>query len=248
MSQEWTERFFSGLWIEFQQSIWPADKSRMEVDFLKKIMKLPARASVLDVPCGDGRLSLEFAKRGHEVEGVDNSSQLLEAARANAQKSKLDITFTQSDMARMDYGSKFDAAVCVWGSLGYRTEREDMEFLECVRKALVPGGAFVLEVITTESLFKNFQETGWRQAGDILALEKRAWKPETSRIDCEWLLIKGEKRETKYSSIRVYTYREIVAMLWETGFEGIKSFNAQGEESKSASEISLNFRARRPGI
>ncbi len=45
-----------------------------EVDFLVNVMELELGASVLDVGCGTGRHSIELARRGYKVTGVDMSS------------------------------------------------------------------------------------------------------------------------------------------------------------------------------
>jgi len=247
MNQDWHKTFFSGLWLEFQRNVWPADKTRQETEFLLKILRAAPNSEILDIPCGDGRVSLELARRGYRVTGVDFNSEFINAATQAAQAEELNASFTTGDMAEISWEKSFNAAICVWGSLGYRTRKEDLKFFQAVHRALVPGGVFVLEAATVESLFANFQETGWRQAGDIVALEKRVWRPETSRIECDWTLIKGAVVDKKFSSIRVYTYHELVGMLFDAGFEGVKSYNTIGEESKSFHELSLNFKARKPG-
>lgn len=52
-----------------------------EVDFLIDLLQLPEGARVLDVGCGAGRHSLEFARRCFRPVGVDISFGLIEVAR-----------------------------------------------------------------------------------------------------------------------------------------------------------------------
>lgn len=59
---------------------------------------------ILDVGCGDGTLSLEIIGRGAEVVGVDNSPELVAAARAAGVHAEL------VDAAEMDFDQRFDAA------------------------------------------------------------------------------------------------------------------------------------------
>jgi SAM-dependent methyltransferase len=59
---------------------------------------------ILDVGCGDGALSLKIIDRGAEVVGVDNSPELVEAARAAGVYAEL------IDAADMDFDRRFDAA------------------------------------------------------------------------------------------------------------------------------------------
>ena len=59
---------------------------------------------ILDVGCGDGALSLKIIDRGAEVVGVDNSPELVEAARAVGVYAEL------MDAGDMTYEAAFDAA------------------------------------------------------------------------------------------------------------------------------------------
>jgi 2-polyprenyl-3-methyl-5-hydroxy-6-metoxy-1,4-benzoquinol methylase len=56
---------------------------------------LPRGAKVLDAPCGDGEVSIQLAKLGFEVSGVDMVDELLPAARE-----ALDGRFRLADMTR----------------------------------------------------------------------------------------------------------------------------------------------------
>ena len=49
-----------------------------EVDFLLSLYPLQPGASILDVGCGTGRHSIELAKRGFNVTGLDLSEKMLE--------------------------------------------------------------------------------------------------------------------------------------------------------------------------
>jgi len=59
---------------------------------------------ILDVGCGDGALSVKIVDRGAEVVGVDNSPDLVEAARAKGVYAEL------MDAVDMTYDREFDAA------------------------------------------------------------------------------------------------------------------------------------------
>src|SRR5579863_4310921 len=52
---------------------------------------------VLDVGCGTGILSLEFAGRGHRVTGIDFAPAMLALARQKAAQARLGIRFAEGD-------------------------------------------------------------------------------------------------------------------------------------------------------
>ena len=49
--------------------------TKQEVDFLLELLNLPPNGRVLDVGCGPGRHSLEFARRGFRPVGIDIAEQ-----------------------------------------------------------------------------------------------------------------------------------------------------------------------------
>ena len=58
---------------------------------------LPPAGRVLDIGCGTGSLSVLAAEKGHEVVGLDSSSEMLRRAKQKADSSGLEIDFVQGD-------------------------------------------------------------------------------------------------------------------------------------------------------
>lgn len=57
-------------------------------------------ASIADLGCGTGSLSVLLAQAGHHVHGVDTSRRMLDEARYKAQQSDVAITLHHGDAAR----------------------------------------------------------------------------------------------------------------------------------------------------
>ena len=77
MQPEWFETFFQGVAVEFWNRAMPPALTLMEVDFLEKALAPPPGASLLDIPCGSGRHSVELARRGYRMTGIDLSADFL---------------------------------------------------------------------------------------------------------------------------------------------------------------------------
>src|SRR5439155_10895008 len=75
------------------------------------------RRRVLDLPCGEGRVARELARRGAQVVGVDLSTAMLDKARAVEASEPLGIAYVQADATSPDAlaGELFDAVVCNFG-------------------------------------------------------------------------------------------------------------------------------------
>ena len=215
---DWWKDFFTGLWLELQPQFKSEEQTIKEADFLEKALEISESAKILDVPCGNGRISLKLASRGYQLTGVDITKNFIDSARKKASENQLSIIFQQGDMRNLPWKEEFDAAFSAWGSFGYFDEKGDRDFLEAVCRALKPGGRFMMEILTAESLLPHFQKKDWTVSEDMTILQERQWNHETGRVDEKWTFIKGSVKETKYSSVRIYTYREVVEMMKDAGF------------------------------
>jgi SAM-dependent methyltransferase len=104
-----------------------------------------AARRLLDVACGTGRHATEFAARGWDVTGIDQSIDMLRRAQVRA--SPGNPTFVAQDMRRIDMGNEaFDAVVCLFDSIGYAVTNDAIgQTLGGIRRALRPGGLFAVE-------------------------------------------------------------------------------------------------------
>ena len=73
------------------------------------------RKRVLDVGCGGGLLAEGMARRGADVLGIDLSAAALEAARAHARASELDIEYREisAEALAEDPTKRFDVVTCL---------------------------------------------------------------------------------------------------------------------------------------
>ena len=67
MEKDWYKKIWT---LDIQNMSWVED-TKHQVDFLIDKLELKGNERILDLACGFGRHSLEFARRGYEVTGVD---------------------------------------------------------------------------------------------------------------------------------------------------------------------------------
>ncbi|MDQ3775227.1 MAG: methyltransferase domain-containing protein [Pseudomonadota bacterium] len=94
---------------------------------------------ILDVGCGTGHLTKLIAEAGAKVVGIDNSPEMIEAARAASP----DIDFVVADAADFSFTEPFDA-VFSNAALHWVTEAE--RAVVCMARSLKQGGRFVIEL------------------------------------------------------------------------------------------------------
>ena len=93
-----------------------------EVEKLVALLGIAPSAKVLDLCCGIGRHSVEFARLGYRVTAVDLTASFLAQARERAKREQVQVDFVQSDMRDFVRPGAFDAAVNLVTSFGYFEE------------------------------------------------------------------------------------------------------------------------------
>jgi SAM-dependent methyltransferase len=227
----WYEHFFSGLAVDFWRAAMTDDTTQAEADFFQEHLRLAPGSRVLDVPCGDGRLSLALAERGCAMTGVDISAEFLEAAEKSASERELPIALRRSDMRDLPWSAQFDAAFCAGNSFGFFDDEGNRAYIEAVARSLKPAGWFALDTgWVAEALFPHFREKIEMELGAIRFLAENRYEPRTGRVENRFTISRGKESESKLASHRVYSGVELTGLLEEAGLEPVEMFGSLTEE------------------
>ena len=181
-------------------------------------------ARVLDLCCGPGRHSLELARRGFRVTGVDRTAAYLEQARSAALAEKLAIEFIREDMRAFRREAGFELALSLFTSFGFFDDPgDDRRVIENLRASLAGDGVLVIETIGKEVIARTFRERDWhREPGGALLLEERSVAPDWSYIEARWILIREGSRREHLFRIRLYAAAELAALVRAGGFRDVR--------------------------
>lgn len=139
---------------------WP-ERIRREAPFLDGVAGRGPERSVLDLGCGTGEHARFFAERGYRTLGVDASEAQIEAATDSPLPPHL--RFVVGDLARLDQAvreERFGTALCLGNTLVHLLEPDALaRCCRGVHDALLPGGAWVTQILNYERLRARNERT-----------------------------------------------------------------------------------------
>ena len=174
---DWFDGYFEEEWLDEIALHIPEERTRSEVDFVLERLGLGPGAKVLDVACGHGRHSLELARRGFDVTGVDLSPRSIAFAREAAEREGLRATFVERDARELDFDAEFDAAINLFTSVDRLLRRGGREpARRRRRRTRAPrGGSFLVDTMNLLSLARGFRELNGRSTS-----RARSWSSAAS--------------------------------------------------------------------
>ncbi|MBM5806024.1 MAG: class I SAM-dependent methyltransferase [Candidatus Verstraetearchaeota archaeon] len=216
MTGKWYEEFYNELGEKYDNEPYTRG-TKGEVDFIEHELNHDRSKRVLDVGCGTGRHSLELARRGYTVVGIDLSRSLLERARSLAREEKLEgVEFIEGDARKLNFTDEFDMviSICEGAFSLMETDAMNYQILEGIYNALKDGGKFILT--TLHAAYALTHEL----TGDFDIVTSR------SRFTME---AKDETGDAKkfFCEERYYTCAEVNWLLKSIGFSRVEFFGCK---------------------
>lgn len=252
-------RVYDKLNSEIDYSTW--------ADFVEQCFKrfLPQKPHlVLDLACGTGSMTLELAKRGYDMIGVDGSADMLSVAYSRSESTS-GILYLMQDMRSFELYGTVGAAICCLDSINYLLSQNDLiKTFSLVHNYLDPDGIFLFDV-NTPYKFENIY------ADNAYVLEDETeYDGEFSAVYCGWqnrfsadtkicdfyLTLFEEAEDGSYSRSdehqreRCFTHGELTEALTLCGFEVLGTFADYNFKSPVADTERwyIAARAKKPDI
>jgi SAM-dependent methyltransferase len=215
------------LWQDVDALIFPPERisiAKDEVALLTQLLLTKhQRTSILDVGCGPGRHCIEFAKLGYSVVGVDSSPFLLNKAKAHAQQHGLRVDFQHRDMRKLNFKEQFDLAICLFSTFGYfQNQDENQQVLNNVFASLKPGGTFIVDIGSKETIARNFSPLQYFGSNDERSFLHRIVVDGWEFLEMRWYIFQNGTYKVYSTKVRIYSATEISAMLKQAGFSHIR--------------------------
>ena len=194
-----------------------------EVESVVGLLGVETGAAILDLCCGVGRHSLELARQGYRVTGVDRTAAYLRVAREMATAEELDLELVEADMRDFERPTTFDGAINLFTAFGYFEDPgEDRLVVENLYRSLRPGGRLVMDMMGKEVLARIFVPRDWRELPDgRLFLQERKVVRDWTWMENRWILIDEGQRQEYLVGHRIYDGAGLRELLLGAGFESV---------------------------
>jgi SAM-dependent methyltransferase len=203
------------------------EKTPEQVDQVLALLEPAPGSAILDLCCGPGRHSLELARRGFLLTGIDRTKIYLEEAKIRAASENLSVEFLLADMREFRRPQAFDAVINLFTSFGYFADpADDLKVLENVFHSLKPGGRLLMELMGKEVLARIFTERTWSEADGIIVVEEHKVADDWNTMTNRWIVFDRTERTEFNFSHRLFSAAELGNLLQRVGFAQVEFFGS----------------------
>jgi len=257
---DWTRKLFvehSDLFLKLLDERWP--RAEETVNGMVKVLSDLGITSgnLLDLCCGNGRISIYMAKKGFKAVGVDISKAFMEDARRKARKHDVShlASFLEGDVRKLREvvgcaAQPFDVIVNASTSIGYFSQEDDLNIFEQARKLSREGAVlFIAETMHSEFLSVKFTPTSYTDIGSIILLENRKYDPKASQVSATWAFYQKRGDDLEFIDKvelenHVYSLSELSSLLRKAGWETVAFYGSLATLQPMTPLTSLNIVAR----
>lgn len=215
------------------------------VDFLEKIYeKYKVNPSlVLELACGTGNISIELAKRGYEIIGIDISLDMLSVAKEKALQQEQEILFLYQDMTNFELYGTVDSIICCMDAVNYVVNPKALKrMFRLVQNYLNSDGLFIFDIRSEYALSQVVGENTFVEDNEYISY---IWqnhfdiKKKISTMDLTVFAKQGNlyKKFNEVHKLKCYSIEEISDILQDAGLKLLGVFdNLQLKKPGNASD------------
>lgn len=256
----WTKKLFierSDLFLKLMNQRWA--KTEELVNGMIRLLNQHGTTSgtLLDLCCGNGRISIHMAKKGFKAVGIDISHAFIEDAKKKAKENKVSklVTFLEGDARKLEkvVGSNrppFDVVVSAWTSIGFSSQTDDLSVFKQARHLSRRDAIlFIAETIHTEYLSIKFAPTSHAEIDHMVMLENRKYDQITAQANTSWLFYEKSGKDLRFIDQvdldhHVYSLSELSALLKKAGWKTVATYGNLATHQPLSPLTHMNIVAR----
>ncbi len=246
VKEDWWNKIFNAYYLKTDGDVVEDEKiTSQEIDYFIKLLDIKSEDSILDLCCGQGRHTMELARRGFQnVEGLDRSRYLIRKARATARKRNINCRFREGDARNLPYKSdSFNAILLLGNSFGYfESISDDLKVLKQVHATLKPWGKLFIDLTDGDYLRANYQPRSWEWIDkELFVCRERSLSLDKQRLISREVIThvnKGVLVDQFYAE-RLYSEEKIAELLKNAGFSDITFHGTIKPESQRDQDLGM---------
>lgn len=213
---------------------------------------------VLDVGCGTGRLLLDYLSQGIDIDGTDNSPDMLAICRQKAESKGLRLNLYEQHLESLSPPRQYKTILVPSSTIQLITEsRMATQALRNLYNHLLPDGALVASIMTLwkpgEPLFSEWEKTAVSEDGVTFRRVSRSWySPETECESTEDLYqqildnqVSREEVHRRSPATRSYSQDQARKLFEDAGFDPVELRSEFTFESAKATDTLFTVIARK---
>ncbi len=238
VNPDWWNTIFNSLYLKTDADVVEDHHITVrEVDCFTRIANVLPDDRILDLSCGQGRHSLELARRGYKfIEGLDRSRYLIQRAKVQAKKECLNVKFREGEARMLPYRpDTFDVIFILGNSFGYfETVNDDLRVLREVFRVLKPWGRLLVDVTDGDHLRQHFLPRSWDWIDkNHFVCRERSLSVDKQRLISREVVTHVEKGviADQFYAERLYNSDSMQELLNAAGFSDIALHSANETDS-----------------
>jgi D-alanine-D-alanine ligase len=246
LQPDWWRRIFNSMYLKTDADVVEdLQITRKEVDLFTDILGLEKNMTILDLACGQGRHSLELARRGfRNLNGLDRSHYLIRKAKNICTSEQLTVNFREGDARKLPYpADTFDVVMILGNSFGYfESTEDDIKILREVFRVLKPFGKFLIDVADGNYLRDNYNPRSWEWIDNKhFVCRERSLASDNQRLISREVITniyKGVILDQFYAE-RLYNKENLTGMFDRTGYSQVSFHGNLETDSKRNQDLGM---------
>lgn len=223
---------YLGKYAEYYNYIYANKPYKNEAAFVHACLQRNGAGGIqnlVELACGTGRHAFELEKLGYQILATDYSADLLAVAQAEAKRIASTVEFELHDMRDLKVDRTFDAAYCLFDSIGYvQTNEAVLQVLRNVHSLVRDKGLLILEFWHAAAMLRGYEpvrQARWPlPAGELLRSSQTSLHVDRQLAEVHYTLreidmagnVVAELEETQLN--RYFLVQEMALFLRQAGF------------------------------
>ncbi len=243
---DWWNRIFNSIYLKTDSDVVDDRKvTSREISRFCEILNLSRENSILDLCCGQGRHSIELARKGfRNVEGLDRSRYLIQKAKSRANKEGLSLRFREGEARSLPYASDtFDRVMILGNSFGYfESIMDDLKVLKEVFRVLKPWGMLLVDITDGDYIREQFQPRSWEWIDkNLFVCRERTLSMDSQSLISREVVTHVEKGviADQFYAERLYSRENLYQLLKTAGYTGMTDHGSISTESERNQDLGM---------